>query len=65
MSGHNKWSQIKRQKGAEDAKKSKRFSILARTITMEAKRANGDRNASGLNGGRKILLPSLSTIYKN
>ncbi len=48
MSGHNKWSQIKRQKGAEDAKKSKRFSMLARAITMEAKRANGDRNASGL-----------------
>lgn len=48
MSGHNKWSQIKRQKGQEDAKKSKRFSMLARTITMEAKRANGDRNASGL-----------------
>lgn len=48
MSGHNKWSQIKRQKGAEDAKKSKRFSMLARAITIEAKRANGDRNASGL-----------------
>ena len=48
MSGHNKWSQIKRQKGTEDAKKSQRFSILARTIIMEAKRANGDRNASGL-----------------
>ena len=48
MSGHNKWSQIKHRKGAEDAKKSKRFSILARAITMEAKRANGDRNASNL-----------------
>src|SRR3989344_1918773 len=48
MSGHNKWSQIKHKKGAEDAKKSKRFSILARAITMEAKRANGDRNAVGL-----------------
>ncbi|HEY4476710.1 MAG TPA: YebC/PmpR family DNA-binding transcriptional regulator [Candidatus Paceibacterota bacterium] len=48
MSGHNKWSQIKRQKGSEDAKRSRRFSILARAITIEAKRANGDRNASGL-----------------
>ena len=48
MSGHNKWSQIKHKKGAEDAKRSKRFSILARAITMEAKRANGDRNASNL-----------------
>jgi YebC/PmpR family DNA-binding regulatory protein len=48
MSGHNKWSQIKHKKGAEDAKRSQRFSILARAITMEAKRANGDRNAVGL-----------------
>ncbi|MEK7622090.1 MAG: YebC/PmpR family DNA-binding transcriptional regulator [Patescibacteria group bacterium] len=48
MSGHNKWSQIKRQKGAEDVKKSQLFSILARAITMEAKRANGDRNVAGL-----------------
>ncbi len=48
MSGHNKWSQIKHKKGAEDAKRSKRFSILARVITMEAKRANGDRQAVGL-----------------
>lgn len=48
MSGHNKWSQIKHKKGAEDAKRSKRFSILARAITMEAKRANGDRQVVGL-----------------
>ena len=48
MSGHNKWSQIQHKKGAEDAKKSRRFSILARAITMEAKRANGDRNTVGL-----------------
>lgn len=48
MSGHNKWSQIKHKKGAEDAKKSRRFSILARAITMETKRAKGDRNAAGL-----------------
>lgn len=48
MSGHNKWSQIKRQKGAEDTKRSRRFSILARVITIEAKRANGDRRAVGL-----------------
>lgn len=48
MSGHNKWSQIKRQKGTEDSKRGRRFSILARAITMEAKRVNGDRNAAGL-----------------
>lgn len=48
MSGHNKWSQIKRQKGVTDAQKSKTFSKYARLITVESKKANGNREASGL-----------------
>ncbi len=48
MAGHNKWTQIKRQKAAVDGKKSKLFSILARNITMEAKRVNGDKNSANL-----------------
>ncbi len=48
MAGHNKWTQIKRQKAVEDGKKSKIFSILARVLTLEAKAAKGDRNAPGL-----------------
>jgi len=48
MSGHNKWSQIKVAKGKTDAQKSKVFSLYAKIITMEAKRANNDRNAPGL-----------------
>mgnify|MGYP001584865548 FL=1 len=48
MSGHNKWSQIKRQKGTEDGKRSKLFGMLGKTISIEAKRANGDRNLPGL-----------------
>jgi len=48
MSGHNKWSQIKNKKGAEDAKRSKLFSMLVRGITMEAKKAVGNREAPGL-----------------
>ncbi len=48
MSGHNKWSQIKVKKGAEDAKRSKLFSMLVRGITMEAKKAGGNREAPGL-----------------
>lgn len=48
MSGHNKWSQIKRQKGAVDAKRSKLFSILTKNIQLEAKKAKGDRNSVGL-----------------
>lgn len=48
MSGHNKWSQIKNKKGAEDAKRSKLFSILVRTITMEAKKSGGNRESPSL-----------------
>ncbi|MBI4117988.1 MAG: YebC/PmpR family DNA-binding transcriptional regulator [Parcubacteria group bacterium] len=48
MSGHNKWSQIKRKKGITDAKKSREFSKLAQVITMEARRVGGDTNASTL-----------------
>ncbi len=48
MSGHNKWSQIKRQKGTEDGKRSKLFGMLGKTISIEAKRAGGDRNLPGL-----------------
>lgn len=48
MSGHSKWAQIKRQKGTEDAKKSKLFSMLVKMITVELKRAGGDRNSAGV-----------------
>ncbi len=34
MSGHNKWSKIKRKKGAEDAKRSKIFSKIIKEITV-------------------------------
>lgn len=46
MSGHNKWSQIKHQKGATDAKKSKIYSKYARLIATEVKKSNGLVNAS-------------------
>lgn len=48
MSGHNKWSQIKRQKGKTDAEKSKTFSKYARLITVESKKAKGNLDAPGL-----------------
>lgn len=46
MSGHSKWSQIKRQKGATDAKKSKVFTKHARLISVEAKKSKGAPSAS-------------------
>ena len=48
MSGHNKWSKIKHKKGAEDAKKSKLFSVFAKQIAMEAKASKGDKNSPRL-----------------
>ena len=48
MGGHNKWSQIKRQKGANDAARSRVFGKLARRITVESKKAGGDTNDSSL-----------------
>ena len=41
MSGHNKWSTIKRKKGALDAKRSKIFSKLAKEITIAVKEGGG------------------------
>lgn len=37
MSGHSKWSTIKRQKGATDAKRGQLFTKLTRAITIAAK----------------------------
>jgi YebC/PmpR family DNA-binding regulatory protein len=48
MSGHNKWSKIKRQKEKTDGQKSKIFGKMVKFITVEAKKANGDRNAPGV-----------------
>ena len=48
MSGHNKWSQIKHQKGKSDAKKSQVFAKFAKLISAEAKKSNGNRESPGL-----------------
>lgn len=42
MAGHSKWSQIKRQKGANDAKRGALFTKLSREITLAAKDGGGD-----------------------
>lgn len=46
MSGHNKWSQIKRQKGVSDAKKSQAFSKMAQNISFAARK--GDKPESNV-----------------
>ncbi len=42
MSGHSKWSTIKRKKAAEDAKRGKIFTRLAREIAVTAREGGGD-----------------------
>ncbi|HPD60362.1 MAG TPA: YebC/PmpR family DNA-binding transcriptional regulator [Thermodesulfobacteriota bacterium] len=42
MSGHSKWSTIKRKKGALDAKKGKIFSRLIKEITIAARLGGGN-----------------------
>ncbi|HDQ88528.1 MAG TPA: YebC/PmpR family DNA-binding transcriptional regulator [candidate division WWE3 bacterium] len=42
MSGHNKWSKIKHQKGVTDARKSTSFSKISRRITISARTGGGD-----------------------
>jgi len=42
MSGHNKWSTIKRKKGALDAKRSKIFSKIIKEITVAVKESGPD-----------------------
>ena len=42
MAGHSKWAQIKRKKGATDAKRGNLFTKLARAIQVAAREGGGD-----------------------
>src|SRR5438128_11054846 len=42
MSGHSKWSQIKRQKGAADVKRGVIFTKMTKEIMIAAKKGGGD-----------------------
>ena len=46
MSGHSKWSTIKRKKGAADAKRGKVFTKLIREIATAARMGGGDVDAN-------------------
>ena len=48
MSGHNKWSKIKRQKEKTDGQKSKIFGKMVKLISVEAKKAGGNVSSPGL-----------------
>jgi YebC/PmpR family DNA-binding regulatory protein len=46
MSGHSKWSQIKRQKGATDAQRGQLFTKLAKEIIIAAKQGGPDPSSN-------------------
>lgn len=46
MSGHSKWSTIKRKKGAQDARRGQIFSKLTKEITVAARLGGGDPSAN-------------------
>jgi YebC/PmpR family DNA-binding regulatory protein len=46
MSGHSKWSTIKRKKAAVDAKRGKIFTTLIKEMTIAAREAGGDQSSN-------------------
>jgi YebC/PmpR family DNA-binding regulatory protein len=63
MSGHSKWSTIKRQKGANDAKRGAMFTKVAREIMVAARAGGGDPDANyrlrlAIDKARSINMPA-------
>ena len=63
MSGHSKWSTIKRKKGALDQKRGKLFSSVGREITISARLFGGDietnaRLRQAVKKAKSINMPS-------
>lgn len=46
MSGHSKWANIKRQKGANDAKRGQIFTKLAKAITVAVQKGGKEPNSN-------------------
>ena len=63
MSGHSKWSTIKRQKGVNDSKRSAQFTKVAREIAVAARAGGGDPDANyrlrlAIDKARSINMPA-------
>src|ERR671910_1942083 len=63
MSGHSKWSTIKRQKGVTDAKRGALFTKVAREISVAARQGGGDPDANyrlrlAIDKARSVNMPS-------
>ncbi|MCK4304344.1 MAG: YebC/PmpR family DNA-binding transcriptional regulator [Candidatus Eisenbacteria sp.] len=63
MSGHSKWSTIKRKKGKADAERGKIFTRLIKEITIAAREGGGDpdgnaRLRTGIAGAKAANMPA-------
>jgi YebC/PmpR family DNA-binding regulatory protein len=63
MSGHSKWSTIKRQKGANDAKRGALFTKVAREISVAARLGGADPDANyrlrlAIDKARQVNMPA-------
>jgi YebC/PmpR family DNA-binding regulatory protein len=63
MSGHSKWSTIKRQKGVTDAKRGALFTKVAREISVAARQGGGDPDGNyrlrlAIEKARSVNMPS-------
>src|SRR5512140_2945848 len=63
MSGHSKWSTIKRQKGVNDSKRSAMFTKVSREIMVAARAGGGDPDANyrlrlAMDKARSINMPA-------
>src|SRR3712207_5732265 len=63
MSGHNRWSKIKRQKAAMGATKGKLYSKVIKEITVAARLGGGDpagnaRLRAAITAGREANMPN-------
>ena len=76
MSGHSKWSTIKRKKGAIDSKRSKIFSRITKEITVAVKEGGSDpegnarlriaiNNAKGENMPKDNIIRAISKAEKD
>jgi YebC/PmpR family DNA-binding regulatory protein len=63
MSGHSRWSQIKRKKGKADVQRGKLFSKILREITVAAKNGGGDpkgnmRLKAAMESAKEVNMPA-------
>jgi YebC/PmpR family DNA-binding regulatory protein len=65
MSGHSKWSTIKRKKGALDAKRGKIFTRLGRDITISVREGGGPNPDSNVRLRLAILKARASNMPKD